>query len=174
MFGNTPWPCHLFAVATRLYYPPSISCIFEFNQSTPWTFYPPHIPTYTTFAVSYHSLASYFLLYMSFLLYAHSSSHFCFLIFHTYLSTHLPIYPLTHTPLLRTLSSPLLVHQPPANTFLQTCTREVLLLEIFTTTRDSFPFVASTAPGQDSLVGALLFFLVVFARGPPSSSPVGG
>jgi len=75
---------------------PFISCTFAFNRSTPRTFYPPHIPTYPTFAVSYHSLAYYFLLYMSFLLHAHSSSHFCFLVFHTtflhtYLSTLSPI-----------------------------------------------------------------------------------
>ena len=74
-----------------------------------------------------------------------------FLVFHTYPSTHLPIYPLTPTPYPRTPGL-------PANTFLQTCMRENVLLEIFATARDSFPFVASTAPGQDPLVAVLLFF----------------
>jgi hypothetical protein len=64
--------------------------------------------------------------------------------------THLPTYLLTHTP---HLGHP----HPPANTYLQTRTRENVPLEIFATARDSFPFVASTAPGQDPLVAVLLF-----------------
>ena len=70
-----------------------------------------------------------------------------------HLSTHLPIYPLTHT------SRP---HNPPLSSStshqqIQTRTCEDVLLEIFATARDSFPFVASTAPGQDPLVAGLLF-----------------
>lgn len=62
-----------------------------------------------------------------------------------------PIYPPTHTPY---------PWSPPytSKLLLQTCTRKNLLLEIFATARDSFPFVASTAPGQDPLVAVLLFF----------------
>jgi len=92
MFANPPWPFHLVAVVTRLYHPSFISCTFEFNRSTPRTFYPPHIPTYPTFAVSYHSLAYYFLLYMAFLLHSHSSSYLLSCI------PYLPFCPLTHTP----------------------------------------------------------------------------
>ena len=70
-----------------------------------------------------------------------------------YSPTYLPSHPYATS----SQPSPLLVHQPPANTFLQTCTREDVLLEIFATARNSFPFVASTAPGQDPLVAVLFF-----------------
>jgi len=101
MFADPPWPFHLVTVATRLYHPPSISCTFEFNRSTPRTFYPPHI----------HSLLSQpGLLFPS--LHVLPSSRSFKLTFVScipyHLSTHLPIYPLTHTP---HPQDPLLVQQ---------------------------------------------------------------
>jgi hypothetical protein len=136
--------------------PPSISCTFEFDRSTPWTVYPPHIPTYPTFS-SLSSQSGLLLPSLHALLHPHSSSHLIVLVSHTYLSTHLPTYLLTHTP---HLGHP----HPPANTYLQTYTRENVPLEIFATARDSFPFVASTAPG----------FVILSCRVRALSSPVGG
>ena len=132
-------------------YPPSVSCTFEFDRSTPWTFYPPHIPTYPTFSVSYQSG----LLFPSLLALPSPRSFivtFCSFLYS--IPTFLLTYLSTLSPLRLILGPPRL----PANTFLQTCMRENVLLEIFATARDSFPFVASTAPGQDPLVAVLLFF----------------
>jgi len=56
----------------------------------------PKIPTYPTFAVSYHSLAYYFIIYMSFFTLIHPHILLSCIPYH--FSTHLPIYPLTHTP----------------------------------------------------------------------------
>src|SRR5258706_14398969 len=90
---------------------------------------------------------------ISFFLYAHSSPHLLFLVFPYLPFCSPPIYP---PPIRRILG---LLH-PPANILLQTCTRENILLEIFATARDSFPFVASTAPGQDPVgSGSVIFFL---------------
>ena len=154
MFANPPGPCHLVAVAARPYHPPSISCTFEFNWSTPLTFYSPQ-NTYLPNIRSLLSQSGLLFHYLHVLLHTHSSSHFAFLysISLFYSPTYLPSHPYATS----SQPSPLLVHQPPANTFLQTCTREDILLEIFATARDSFPFVASTAPGQDPLVAGLLF-----------------
>lgn len=153
MFTNPPYSYHT-GCGRNSQISPSISCTFEFDRSTPWTFYPPppHTSTYPTFSVHYHSLANYFLLYMPFLLHSHSSPHLLFLVFPYLPFCSPPIYPLTR----RILG---LLH-PPANILLQTCTREYVLLEIFATARDSFPFVASTAPGQDPVgSGSVIFFL---------------
>jgi len=157
MFTNSPYPFHTGCVRNSQISPP-ISCTFEFDRSTPWTFYPPthlltpHSQSLITVwpTISFFTCPSFFTLI---------HRHICsFLYFHTCLSVH---HLSTLSPIRRILG---LLH-PPANLLLQTCTREDILLEIFATARDSFPFVASTAPGQDPVgSGSVIFLLVVFAR----------
>ncbi len=83
MFTNSPYPCHTGCGRNSQISPPSISCTFEFDRSTPWTFYPPHI--YLPNILSPLSQSGQLFPSFSTLIHRHIYS---FLYFHTYLSVH--------------------------------------------------------------------------------------
>jgi len=162
MFANPPYPCHTGCGRNLQISPPSISCTFEFDRSTPWTFYPTHLltPHFQSLITVWPTISFFtFPSPRSFII----TFAFSCIPYLPFCSP--PIYPLTHTP---HPWSP----RSTSKLLLQTCPRKNLLLEIFATARDSFPFVASTAPGQDPLVAVCYFFLVVFARCLPFFVPL--
>ena len=56
MLANPPYPYHTACGRNLLISPPSISCTFEFDRSTPWTFYPTHLLTHISSPLSQSGL----------------------------------------------------------------------------------------------------------------------